>query len=103
MSRSRRYHSRASSPALIAGFMLVASAAACRPTAEPSRTPQAKRAPHVLVFAPGPPPAGGAVPESHEQPPEPTATYPSLQAACAVVNAVMQARLGVEIERADSV
>jgi hypothetical protein len=103
MAGLRRDESAKLTPAAVAGLVLVASAIACRSAVEAPRTPQAKNIPHVLVFAPGPQPVGSPVPDSPDRLPEPTAAYPSLQAACAVVNAVMEAKLAVEIKRADSV
>ena len=97
-----RGHTQATSPAMVASLILVAGAIACRPAIQPPRPPEASRVPRVLAFAPGPEPAGGSSTDS-PPPPEPTATYPSLHAACDAVNEAMRARLGVGIKRADSV
>ena len=86
-----------------AHLLLVASAIACRPAPEPPPPPTARQTPRIIVFAPGQQLGGSPALSDTTPSPEPTATYPSLQAACGAVNAIMEARLGVGIKQTDAV
>lgn len=72
------------------------------PTSGPS---QGRGTPRLLVYAPsaGQPPSAQRPPELLESLPAPTAAYPSLAAACDLVQQVMTARLQEPVTRADSV
>jgi hypothetical protein len=75
----------------------------CRPVTQRPQTRAARPIARVLAFSPGRLPASVPEADSTRLPPDPTAEYPSLGAACDAVQEVIAGRLGVRVERADSV
>ena len=83
---------------LLPAFVLVA----CH-RQPPSPTPAQDRAvPRLLVYAPSAS-QPASVPEASESTPVPTVAYPSLAAACDLVQRAMTGRLQVSVARGDSV
>jgi hypothetical protein len=103
MAPPRFRATRLSATRLPVGVLVLVSLAGCHRQPSPSGGSELRTAPRLLVYAPTSPQSAPAVQDVAKNTPGPTAAYPSLRAACDLVQQVTGEWLRVPVGRRDSV
>jgi hypothetical protein len=94
---------RPGTPRLPLGLLLLIGLAGCHRQHSPVSEPQAPAIPHLLVYAPNPTQSPPVELDASKSGATPTAAYPSLRAACDLVQQAMGDWLRARVKRTDSV